>query len=302
MLDVCLLGTGGTMPLPNRALTALMCRHCGNNILIDCGEGTQVKIREKGWSLKQIDMIIFTHFHADHTAGLAGLLLSMGKDGRSEKVKIVGPQGVENIVKSLCIVAPELPFELEFSEISKENKEFQLNGMIIKSFYAEHSIDCFGYTMHIDRARRFLPQKAEQLGIDKKDWGSLQRGNSVEVNGKLILPDEVLGEKRRGIKVTYCTDSRPTESIRKAAADSDLFICEGMYAEETKLDKALENKHMTFKEAAEIAKSCGVRELWLTHYSPSLSEPKSYTEYVQNIFNNSVIPDDLMSKSLEFDE
>lgn len=301
MLDICLLGTGGTMPLPNRALTALMCRYGGSSILIDCGEGTQVKIREKGWSLKQIDMIMFTHFHADHTSGLAGLLLSMGKDGRSEKVRIVGPQGVENIVKSLCVVAPELPFELEFTEISDNNREFELKGLRIEAFRVEHSIECFGFTVNIDRGRKFMPQRAEQLGIDKKYWGSLQKGKSVEINGTLILPEDVLGEKRKGIKVTYCTDSRPTESIEMAAENAELFICEGMYAEEDKLEKAIENKHMTFSEAAEIAARSHVKELWLTHYSPSLSEPQKYSEYVQNYFKNTVIPEDLMSKTLKFD-
>lgn len=122
MLDVCLLGTGGMMPLPHRWLTSLMTRCDGSNILIDCGEGTQVALKEKGWSPKPIDLMLFTHFHADHISGLPGLLLTMGNAERTEPVLMVGPKGLERVVNALKVIAPELPFEIQFKEL-KENEE-----------------------------------------------------------------------------------------------------------------------------------------------------------------------------------
>ena len=105
MLDICLLGTGGMMPLPNRRLTALMTRLNGSSLLIDCGEGTQVAIKEKGWSFHDIDAICFTHYHADHISGLPGLLLSMGNADRTEPVHLYGPKGLERVVNALRVIA-----------------------------------------------------------------------------------------------------------------------------------------------------------------------------------------------------
>ena len=112
MLDVCLLGTSGMMPLPRRALTALMTRYNGSSLLIDCGEGTQVSIREKGWSMHGIDTICITHVHGDHISGLPGLLLSMGNAERKLPLTIVGPRGVKKVVEALLIIAQGLPFEI----------------------------------------------------------------------------------------------------------------------------------------------------------------------------------------------
>lgn len=111
MLDICLLGTGGMMPLPYRYLTSLMARCEGSNLLIDCGEGTQVAIKKKSWSPKPIDVICFTHYHADHISGLPGLLLTLGNCERHEPIHMIGPKGLERVVSALRVIAPELPFE-----------------------------------------------------------------------------------------------------------------------------------------------------------------------------------------------
>lgn len=300
MIDVCLLGTGGTMPMPERALTSLIVRYKRKNILIDCGEGTQVMIRKSGFSLKKIDVILITHFHADHTAGLPGLLLSIGKSERSEPVKIIGGKGISNIVKSLCIIAPEIPFDIECVEIEKPQESFSFGELRIETLLLNHSMTCYGYSINLDRQGKFQPQKALEFGIPQKYWGILQHGESVEINGKVYTSDMVLGEPRKGLKVTYCTDTRPCENMAEFAENSDLFICEGMYAEEDKFEKAVANKHMMFREAAQIANNANVKTLWLTHFSPSLSNPKDYADFARELFENTLIPDDLQKNELNF--
>ena len=288
MLDVCLLGTGGMMPLPRRWLTALMCRYNGSNILIDCGEGTQVAIKQKGWSFKPIDVICITHFHADHISGLPGLLLTMGNAERTEPLTMIGPRGLEKVVKALRMIAQELPFEIG---------EYKIN-----AFKVKHNVTCFGYSIEIDRKGRFNPEKAKELNLPVKCWGLLQKGKTIIYEDKKYTPDMVMGERRKGLKVTYTTDTRPVQAIVEAATGADLFICEGMYGEPDKEAKAREYKHMTFKEAATIAKEANPNEMWLTHYSPSLVKPQLYMDTVTKIFPNAKAGKDGMSVDLKFEE
>ena len=284
MLDVCLLGSGGMMPLPYRWLTALMTRYNGSSLLIDCGEGTQIAIKEKGWSFKPIDIICFTHFHGDHISGLPGLLLTMGNAERTEPLTLVGPKGLERVVSALRVIAPELPFPIRFIELSGAEEELRLGGYVIRAFRVNHNITCYGYSLEIERAGKFRLDRALELGIPKPFWNKLQKGETVEDGGRIYTPDMVMGERRKGIKVVYCTDTRPTASIAANARNADLFICEGMYGEKGKEDKAAAYKHMTFYEAAKLAREADVRELWLTHYSPSLTRPEEYMEEVRRIF------------------
>ena len=302
MLDVCLLGCGGMMPLPYRWLTALMTRFNGSSLLIDCGEGTQIAIKEKGWSFKPIDVICFTHYHGDHISGLPGLLLTMGNADRTEPLTLIGPKGLERVVNALRVIAPELPFELKFIEITQPEETFELNGYRLKAFRVNHNVLCYGYTLEIDRVGKFDLERALALDIPKQYWKYLQKGETFKLDGKTYTPDMVLGAPRRGIKLTYCTDTRPTNSIRENAKASDLFICEGMYGETDKDAKASEYKHMTFYEAADLAKVAEVEELWLTHYSPSLTRPEEYMDAVRSIFPNAKAGKDGMSAELSFPE
>ena len=271
MLDVCLLGTGGMMPLPRRWLTALMTRYNGHSLLIDCGEGTQVAIKEKGWSFKPVDVICFTHYHGDHISGLPGLLLTMGNAERTEPLTLIGPKGLERVVNALRVIAPELPFELKFIEINGPEQVFEINGYRITAFKVNHNVLCYGYSLEILRQGKFSP-------------------------------DMVLGPARKGLKVTYTTDTRPTESILKNASGSDLFICEGMYGEDDKLEKAKGYKHMTFREAATLAKQADVGEMWLTHYSPSLIRPDEYMDMVRDIFPKAYPGKDGKTMEMNFEE
>ena len=302
MLDVCLLGSGGMMPLPYRWLTALMTRYNGSSLLIDCGEGTQIAIKEKGWSFKPIDVICFTHFHGDHISGLPGLLLTMGNAERTEPLILIGPRGLERVVNALRVIAPELPFPIEYREITKPQEEFSLKGYRIRAFRVNHNVTCYGYSIEIDRAGKFQLDRALELNIPKNFWNRLQKGETVTDGETVYTPDMVMGARRKGIKLVYCTDTRPTASIAECAKGADLFICEGMYGEKDKRAKAVENKHMTFYEAARLAKEADVGELWLTHYSPSLTRPEEYMDEVRRIFPRAKAGKDRKSVELKFED
>ena len=301
MLDVCLLGSGGMMPLPYRWLTSLMTRFNGSSLLIDCGEGTQIAIKEKGWSFKPIDVICFTHYHGDHISGLPGLLLTMGNADRKEPLTLIGPKGLERVVSALRVIAPELPFPIIYKEIEGAEQTFELNGYRLKAFRVNHNVLCYGYTMEIDRAGKFDVERAKEQEIPQKYWKHLQKGETIETENGILTPDIVLGPPRKGLKLTYTTDTRPTNSIRENAKDSDLFICEGMYGEKEKAAKAVEYKHMTFYEAAHLAKDAQVKEMWLTHYSPSLTRPEEYMDEVRRIFPEAKAGKDRMSRELAFE-
>ena len=284
MLDVCLLGTSGMLPLPNRWLTALMTRFNGSSLLIDCGEGTQIAIKEKGWSFNPIDVICFTHYHADHISGLPGLLLTIGNSDRTEPVTLIGPKGLERVVSALRTIAPELPFELKFIELTNPREHISIKGYEIDAFKVYHTVTCYGYSISIPRIGKFDVQRARQLDIPQQMWNKLQHGQCVTLGDKTYMPEMVMGDARRGIKVTYTTDSRPVDSIVENAAGSDLLICEGMYGDNDKECKAKENRHMTFEEAARIARDSSVSQLWLTHYSPSLVRPADFLDRAKKIF------------------
>nr|MBQ8253155.1 ribonuclease Z [Lachnospiraceae bacterium] len=302
MIDVCLLGTGGMMPLPYRYLTSMMARYNGKSILIDCGEGTQIAMKEKGWSPKPIDVICFTHYHADHISGLPGMLLTMGNAERTEPLLMIGPKGLERVVGALRVIAPELPFEIKFRELTEPFEQIDMGDYRLEAFRVNHNVICYGYNLVVERAGKFQVDKAKMLGLPVQCWNPLQKGNVVEFEGKTYTPDMVMGAPRKGLKVTYCTDTRPTKSIEEHAVGADLFICEGMYGEEDKQQKAKEHKHMTFYEAAHIAKSAGVRQMWLTHYSPSLPWPDQYLPQVRKIFEPSLTAKDGQTIELDFEE
>ncbi|MCI5792081.1 MAG: ribonuclease Z [Lachnospiraceae bacterium] len=306
MLDVCLLGTGGMTPMPHRWLTSLMLRSEGSNILIDCGEGTQIALKEVGWSPKAIDIMCFTHYHADHISGLPGMLLNMTNSDRTEPVVMIGPKGLFNIVKSLRCIAPELSFEMRFIELDQNTEEYKLGPYVIKAFKVKHAIQCYGYSVTVPRKGKFDPEAAKAAGIPMNCWGLLQKGEIVkdERSGSIYRPEMVMGPERRGIKVTYTTDTRPCDNIVNAASDTDIFICEGMYGDPDCADKARSYKHCTMQEAVHMAAEAKVspRQMWLTHYSPSMINPKQYLDELKKVFPAVKCGKDGMTAELNYDE
>lgn len=301
MLDVTLLGTGGMLPLKDRWLTSCILSCEGHSILVDCGEGTQIALKNTKCKLKPIDLICITHFHADHISGLPGFLLSMGNEGREEPVTIAGPEGIEKIVKSICIIAPNLPFELKFIDFA-EMKTFSSGKIIITPFKAEHGVECLGYSFYLPRKGRFNAEKAKMNNVPMAVWSRLQKGENVLYDNQLYTSDMVLDADRRGVKVTYCTDSRPVENIAKYTENSDLFICEGLYFDPEKIGRARKTGHMLYSEAASLAAKAGVKEMWLTHYSPAVTDPEEGIEIARAIFPNTECGYDGKRKTISFIE
>ena len=289
------------MPLPNRWLSSLLIRYHGRMVLIDCGEGTQIPLKMIKWGFKTIDAILFTHYHADHIAGLPGLLLTIGNSGREEPLILMGPPGLKKVVEGVTVISPELPYELRLIELSDlERAEACISNLDIKSIPVDHSLPCLSYCIELKRRSKFDVECAKKLGVPINYWNSLQKGLTIELEGKTVSPEMVLGELRKGIKVSYCTDTRPTEELVKFIKDSDLFICEGMYGNEDNLCKAVQNKHMMFSEAGLLAKQGRAKELWLTHYSPSLTQPEEYLEAVKVIFTNTIAGRDLLTTTMKY--
>lgn len=302
MLEISLLGTGGMMPLPNRWLTSMVARCNGKMILIDCGEGTQITLKLQGWGFKAIELICFTHYHADHISGLPGMLLAIGNSGRTEPITLIGPSGLYAVVNGLRVIAPELPFELKYIELPNTQISYKFNEYTISSIPVDHLVKCVSYRIDISRKGKFDVDRANLLGIPKNLWGILQNGSNVEYENKTYTPNMVLGSDRKGLRVTYCTDTRPIQNISEFALESDLFICEGMYGEDDQKEKALKKKHMVFSEAAKLAQNAKVKELWLTHFSPSLTQPDLFLKVAKSIFQNTTIGYDRLTKSLSFEE
>ena len=308
MLDIKLLGTSGMMPLLNRYLTSLLIKYNGVSILIDCGEGTQLALRNANESSKDIDVICITHFHADHISGLVGMLLMMGNQGKTSPLTIVGPKGIENVVSSMRVIAPVLPYEVNYIELTDKEKVYNFseitshtfNELTMHVFKVNHNVTCYGYTFELNRLPKFDVSKAEKLGIDRRYWGILQHGETVSIDNKLYSPDMVLGEPRRGLKVIYCTDTRPCKSLLNNSVNSDLLICEAMYGDTDKVSDAINKKHMMLDEAARLAKDANVAELWLTHFSPSMIYPQNYLKSAQKIFKDTIIPKCGQHKVLKF--
>ncbi|MCT4612858.1 MAG: ribonuclease Z [Clostridia bacterium] len=302
MLDVCLLGTGGMMPLPNRWLTSCLLRYKGSMILIDCGEGTQIPYKAKGWGFKNLDIICFTHYHADHIAGLPGMLLTLGNSERTEPITLIGPKGLKDTVEALRVIARELPFEIEYIEFSNEEEvRIEFDEFDIRALKVDHRIDCYGYSVEYKRDRKFDIQKAEKLNIPRNLYSSLQKEEIVEFEGKTYTPDMVLGDTRKGFKVSYITDTRPTKAMEKFVEKSDLFIAEGMYFEEEKYDRAKKTKHMMMSEAAKLAQISEVKELWLTHFSPAVAKPIVHRDDVRRIFRNTYMGKDGIEKTFKYE-
>ena len=308
MLDITLLGTSALLPLPDRALTAVFLSCAGHFILFDCGEGTQSAARKAHASLIKTDMIALTHYHGDHTFGLPGLLQTMGSMGRTEPLVITGPAGLKAAMEPIFKLAEWLPFEIRLLFLPPEG--ISLNSLFpgwpdrarLCAFPTRHRVISQGYQFTLGRAGLFNPQQAKALNIPVQLWSVLQRGESVQVNDQIILPQQVMGPDRAGLKFVFSGDTAPCECLTQAALDADLFICEATYGENEQADLAAEYGHMTFALAAQTAAQAQVRRLWLAHYSQRIEDPQAFLPLAQAHFPAAECGQDGMQLSLQFHE
>lgn len=303
MIDTILLGCGGNMPTTNRFLSSLFINYNGRKILIDCGEGTQISMRMKKCGFKDIDLILITHIHGDHFNGILGLLSTIGSSGRTNELTIVGPFGIKNCMDAVMVILEYLPYKINI--IENPSSPFSLASAYLKeleisTLKLQHSTECLGYSLYFKRRPKFNKEKALLNNVPTMLWQKLQLGKSVTVNGIDYSPEMVLGDNRKGIKLSFITDTRPLLSISEFIKESDLFICEGMYGDDLDISKASKNNHMTFREAANLARLGNVDKLVLTHFSPSLDNPHYYIENATNIFENTIIGEDRLEISLKF--
>lgn len=304
MVDLTLLGTGGGMPMPNRFLSSVLLTYKGRKILVDCGEGTQVSMKMCNSGFKSIDVICITHIHGDHIIGLPGLLGTIGNSGRQEKIILIGPKGITEVINGLRLIVPYLPYEIEIIENPKEeiyiDNEHIKSDIVISTLEVDHSAPCIGYNFYIQRKPKFNVEKAIENNVPKFLWNTLQNGESVLYNNILYEPHLVKGDDRKGIKINMITDSRPTEEMIDFIRESDYFICEGTYGADEDLPKAIKNKHMTFREAATLAKDGDVKKLLLTHFSTAMDDPLIYEDNVKYIFEHTIIGYDRYSDVVNF--
>lgn len=300
MIDICLLGTCGMMPMPGRWLSCVLLR-CGSTLtLFDCGEGTQVPWKALGWGFRQLGAICFTHMHADHVAGLPGILFMVGHAGRTEPLDIYGPPGTTYVVEGLRRIAADLPFPILIHEM-KGGEHFNLPGDLHGSCAAAaHGIPCLAYRAELGRQPAFQPEQAQALGLPVQLWKRLQRGETLEFNGQTITPAQVLGPPRRGITVSFITDTRPTAALSTFVADTDLLICESMYDHPEDLPLARANAHMLAEESAGLAQAAGAHALVLTHFSPKITDPSGAEKAARRIFPNTRAGRDGMVVTLDF--
>lgn len=299
VLDLALVGTGGMMPLPKRWLSSVLLRYGSHLVLFDCGEATQVSLQALGWGIKGIDLILISHLHGDHVAGLPGLLLTQGNAGRTEPLDILGPPGLSYAVDRLRVIAPYLPFEVRCRDM-QAGETFALDAMRGTCAAGEHHVPCLAYRLDVPRGRAFLPERARALEVPLEHWRALQHEQSIVVDGRTVTPDDVLGPARRGLALGLVTDTRPTADLQHLVRDVDLLVCEGTYGSDDDLPRALERKHMTFSEAATLARSANAQQLLLTHFSPAVPDPESFAGYARAIFPNTIVGRDHLSLSLNF--
>ena len=298
MPDICLLGTGGMLPLKDRFLTSLYVEYNGKAVLIDCGEGTQVAIAKHGLKMSKIELLLITHCHADHVTGLPGLLLSIGNSSRTEPLDIAAPESCLSVIGSLMSVCGALPYEVRLHGLP-EDKPYEFAAEMIdpmlkiRTLPLSHRVSCLGYSLSLERKPEFQPQNAKALGIPVEYWKRLHAGETVTLSdGRSIAPEAVTGEKRPPIKITYTTDTLPIAELKDLAESSDLFICEGMYGSSDKKESMNEKCHMLMQDACNIAAAANVKRLWLTHYSPAEKEPSVYEEELREIFPQVTVTED----------
>jgi len=307
-LEAFILGTGGMMPLPRRFLTSLLLRREGDLFLFDCGEGTQVSLKMLNLRWKKIHSIFISHMHADHVTGLPGMLMLSSQVDRDEPLYIYGPKRLGKYVQETRrILDMYINYDIVVREIEGEQMIYENNEYAVTSFPLDHTKPCLGYTFcEKMRPGVFHPERAEALSVPRGPlWSKLQQGESVQLtDGRTVYPEQVMGDKRKGRKISFVTDTTYLPGIAGKVKDSDLFICEGMF--EAKLEEAArEKKHLTARQAAQIAQEAGgIDKMGLIHFSPRYTERdlQELLKEAQELFPDTFLCKDRQSLDIQFKE
>jgi ribonuclease Z len=298
VIDLCLLGNGGMMPLPDRPLSATLIRSGSETILFDCGENTQVNWRRSGFAYRTTSTILLSHLHADHVAGLPGVLFQIAHSGRTEPVTIYGPEHTYEIAGHLTAIVGRLPYELRVVELpGGESLEIPA-GFTLSTLSLQHRIPCLGYRLDLPRAPRFDPERATALGVPISDWSRLQQGETVND----VTPNQVLGPRRRGLRVALITDTSLFDGLLQFVSDSDILVCESMYADDADADRARERGHLTARQSARLAAEANVRHLWLTHFSPSVENLDAISTFAHQEFPTAITGTPGLAMTLAYDD
>ena len=307
MTDICLLGSGATMPTPERGLSAAILRCEGRAILFDCGEGTQCALRRRHFSPVKIDLIALSHYHGDHIFGLPGLLQTMSCMERQSPLYITGPEGLRQAMEPVMSLAGVQCYDIvllcgDSISLSELHRAWPA-GAQLSPIPARHRIAAQGYRFFLPRPPKFDPDRAKALGVPVAEWkGLIARPDSfVTVDGREVYGHELLGKARRGISVVFSGDTMPCPEMENAARDADLLIHEATYGDDADVDQAITYGHSTFRQAAELAARAGARRLWLTHFSQMLRCPEDYMGFAA-AFPGAVCGHDGLEISLSFGE
>lgn len=299
MIRIVFLGTSASVPTKSRALPSIMVIRDGEQILFDCGEGTQRQMIRAGIGMRKKLRIFITHMHADHVLGLAGILMSLSLTGRRDPLEIYGPPKISSFLESMrCLFNFNPTFDIIFHKVSS-GVVYQGKGFKIIAFNVKHVEESYGYALVEDpRPGRFDPKKAEELGVPKGPlWKVLQEGKSIRIGEREIRPEDVMGPLRTGLKVVYSGDTAPTREVVEVSKNADLLIHEATFDDSLK-DIAANELHSTASQAASIALEANVKMLALTHISPRYEDPSILLTQAKKVFDNTLIAEDFMSIDL----
>lgn len=304
MIDIILLGTGGSIPTDGRNHPSIALRFEGWNLLFDCGEDCQRQYEKANLGLNRKMAIFISHNHADHVLGLGGLLLRFSLLGRIKPLDIYGPVELIDYVKvHQETINLGTTFKTMVYGIKKGQDVFNTENLFVRAFEVDHRGFALGYEVTYKRPTgEFLPEKAQQEGIPKGPlWGKLSSGESVKLpNGRVIRPEDVTSPQPKPLRIVYSGDTRPCEALRDAAKNANVLVCEAMYTREHN-QLAHERGHMTAFDAAKLAKDCEVGLLVLTHFSPRYGDGQTILAEAKEVFSNSILGRDLMRIRLNLD-
>lgn len=263
-----MLGSSGTRPLINRPLTSAFVHSDDKNILIDCGEGTQLQLQALKCRISKIDIICITHLHPDHVLGLPCLLSTMSTFKKSSDLLIIGPAGIKDCVLSLLAPVSCLGFKLQFFELDGNSTKLEFDRFSITAFKVKHSIVCYGYKLVEYMPPKFDAEFIESSNLPDAFWCVMHKGGSVSTNEGIVNRNYYFGEDRLFRSFVYAVDTRPCKRLMQFCRDADVLVLEAMYSGNN-TEFAREKNHMLLSESLDIFKRSKAKNLVITHFSPS---------------------------------